>query len=462
MTEIIHDERIEAARGRVMREAVCFLTGVTALYTLIYIGGLCCAGLFRWDLLITEAAALLTGIVLVVWGELGYPDARRDEMAAAAQGRFYDRAFFGFAVTVAFAYCVHVAVSLREPQPNGVFSVSYFPSTLLSLGGVFLLFRLKGKRVTLNYTVMDAAAGVYRRRVLWNTLRLGGLCLLFGCVASGVYLFLGGQDLRDLAGVLLAAAATWFCLGSVYLAVSAAERASDGAERRGRLSGVPLATFFGHTACVVALAGLAVVSVLVYGAINSAKAAMLISYANLSFGELAALLVIFFALYIAAECRGLPAPCGRCIERAGRRYALIGLLSSVISTLQTHVSLYLNGLERRLADHEQLQSFIQILSAERQIVGLVIFTLGAVCLISGLWSLARCKALPQTLTAAASGTTVAVVVLEGLRLLVRVITVFEQRTFLSVAERGLSVLVCVLLGVLLVRMHRTIRLEVET
>ncbi len=460
-TYAFHDERIDAARGRVMREMVYFFTGVTLLYTLVYIGGLWCADVLRWELLITEPAVLLAGGILIAWGELAYPDARRDEMAAAEKGRFFDRAFYIFVCAVALAYCVEVAVSLRVARPNGVLPVGFFPATLMQLGVVFLLLRLKGKRVTLNYSVMDAPGGDYWRRVLWNTLRLGGLCLVFGCIAVAVYLFLGGRDPWEVAGVLLSAVLTWLCLGLAYLALSAAERASDAAERRGRLSVVPLVTFFGYTVCVAALAGVALVAALAFGSLQSAKAAVLISYANLGLGTLSTLLVLFFALYIAAECRGLPAPCGRWLERAGRGYALVGLASLVVTTLQSHVSLYITGVENRFPGYEAIQALAEALVVERQIVSMVILLCGAACLVGGLWSLTGLRRMPRELTATASGVTIVAALLEALRLLLRVITVFASHTILTVADRCLSLLLCAVLCVLLIRLYRTVRLEVE-
>ncbi len=458
-----HDERIEAVRGRVLRETVWFLLAVSLVYTAVLVGALAVNGTLHWPLLIPEVAVLAAGACIVAYGELFYRGARRDEMVASAQGRYYSRAFLVLVFATAGAYCLQVAVCLRTGLSD-IIALGEFPSLLLRLGGLFLLLRLKGARVMFNYTVVEAPTGVYFRRVFGNIAKLGGLCAGFACLSAMLYvlpdMLSGRAALSGLWVILIAAVATWLSLAGDYLLLSAAELVSERAERRGRLS-VASAVAFWVAAGAAALFAVTHITMSLLDAFNSAQTVMLISYLGRYCGTLETVMVAVCALYLAAECRTLTdrrgAPVGTRIERAGRRRAVLAILSLGVSAVQLLVPLYINGLERRVPSGDKayfIQRFMNAYNTVTWLLSAVLLVLATLCVLTVLRGLTAAGHAPRWLT-------VAVAVLAVARILCGALALFGYSSATLVRE-ALGVVQYVLLGVCLVRMYRTVELTGET
>ncbi len=436
-----YDERIEAVRGRVLRRVILLLLGITVVYTPLYALALTAQKYpgGPWRLLWCELCVLTVGLASVLIGELVFHGAKRDERQAAAKGRFYTYAFYTTVFSTAAVYCLQVAVGLVNRPTGNYLPYNHFPSLLLLLGGLYLMWALKKNRVMLNYTVIEREPRVYRQRVLRNAAFCGGLCGLFTAFSILLYLFLGGQRPDAMISILLAGLATALALVMDYLLLSVTEYESEHAARRGELSRVLPATLWGGTVALTVVTFTRVTITLTDG-IHSAAGAQLISRLSLTLGTVSSLLLAAFALYITAECTPRQS---RYLRLAGTGYVCVCFASFLLSGLETVFTLYLHTLKQ----HADIMRIFSTLSTVILVCSGLFILLSVLCLLVGLTVLNRWKWIPRWLLPASS-------VLCFGRLVCAVITLMPGLAVCSVIGDCLHAILLVLLSVCISGLRR--------
>ncbi len=304
--ERFYDERINMAKGRAMRKTVWFVWLFTLLYTAAVIVSDVVFERFRVYEILVQILTLIGGGILILWGELAYLGAKKDERKAALKTGWYVRAFYALVYLFAFAYCIHIAVNLRFYGLSEGLPLSFFPSLLLECGGLVLIYSLKKERVMLNYSAIEERMGRrYYQKVLINILIFGGISLLFTILALYLFLMLGG-DVFTLVGlgVIFGGLLTWLTLSFEYFLLSVMERLSEQAMQRGRLSLTTVAVFLASALQALLMT---VVTALLLSDMDgiTATKATLYQYVMLILGRGFSCTLTFFFLYFAQEVASL-------------------------------------------------------------------------------------------------------------------------------------------------------------
>ncbi len=318
MEKFFDDERVNAVRGRAMRKTVWFAW----LFTLIYTVAIVTVDSFiegrfsritvvdqRFVLswILVQVITLIGGAVILLWGELRYLGARKDEMKAHGKALFYTKGFYAFVYIFAFAYCVHVAVNLFYEGYDYITLQStdipygFFPSMLLECGGLFLIFSLKNERVMLNASEIEGGGKRYFKKVLMNILKFGGLCAVFTAFALSLFVIMSREPLaKSCLAIAIAGLATWLSLSFEYFLLSLMERLSERAQQKGRLSVTTPVSFLLAAAMSVCLSGICVY-LNCFAEINSSGIVILYSYINLILERGILLTSAFFVMYFCSE-----------------------------------------------------------------------------------------------------------------------------------------------------------------
>ncbi len=331
MESKFYDERINLVRGKAMRKTIFFCWLFTLCYLLASVlSDLLCGRFVFYGTLVALITAIGGGLILL-FGELCYLGASRDERRAAEKALYYTRAFYGFVYLFAFAYCIHIAVNLRyEGLPNGV-PYGFFPAALLEIGGLYLIYSLKQGRVMLNYSEIESEAGTYYGRVFGNILKFGGLCMAFTVFALCLFFLLGG-DLMSLLciGVLLGGLFTWLILSFEYFLLSLMERLSEKAQQQGRFSLTMLLSFLIALSMSLSLSYVGLCFNL-FEEINAAATVILYNYLSHFLSRTGSLAFTFFIMYFCSEAAPLQS---KSLQRAGNRFVVASIVSLCLSTLQ--------------------------------------------------------------------------------------------------------------------------------
>ncbi len=459
MEKIFNDERVNAVRGRAMRKTVWFSWIFTLIYTIAVIfvdtfieGDLFHAAVveqrFVLSGVLVQVITLLGGAIILLWGELGYFGARKDEMKAYKKNLFYTKGFYAFVYIFAFAYCIHVALNLSYDSyvafPKSDMPYGFFPSMLLECGGLFLIFSLKSEKVMLNPSEIEGRSALYFKKVFLNILKFGGLCALFTLFAALLFLLLSKDPISATClGILLAGLATWLALSLEYFMLSLMERLSEKAQEKGRLSATTLLTYiFG--ACMSVYMSAMCINLNYFAEINSAAVAALYSYTSMLLDRGILLMLAFFIMYFCSETARLQS---NTLIRRGRALNII-----IISNLCFDV-FYI--VIKAIAGAKFFDFEAQRLCQETLLfVNLAIDALFAiaflVCLIPVLQVLSDKKLLPKISTAVA-------IIYTALYVFARLMYGFLLRAPLSVIGICLPAVIFIWLGIYVVKWFKNIK-----
>ncbi len=269
MTEIF-DERIQKDLGRAQRQTMWLLWILSLGYLTLYTAAVRITGTeLRLPLILAPLLTVVGGGILLAFGELYYLGAAKDERKQAAQANYYVRAFYGFVLLIACAFCIHVAVNLARPIGAPDQAKGAFPALLLTVGGVFFLYRLKTYRIPLNFTVIESEKQLYRRRV-WRNIGVLGLAIAaFTLVSILLFCCLQGDPVWILV-LLLAALLQYLGLGAEYWLLSFVEYREEQAKAQGALSPLPQRFFW----TVVLLEGVSLLSYWIISATSGSLTAV--------------------------------------------------------------------------------------------------------------------------------------------------------------------------------------------
>ncbi len=309
---IFNDERINSGRGKVFRETLIFALVFTAFYIAVYMiplfSTLVVSKAILRSTFLTWIGSLLVLIIIIAIGELRYLDAKKDEMRDSQKCAYYDKAFIIFIYSAICIYCINIALILA----NYRMAIAFLPhndyiSKLLLTGGIFLIMRLKSRKITLNYTVIDEGNKTYYRRIFKNILKLGEMCAMFTGFSLAVYVFIlfptGNFNERTLSlmmTVLVTGLESWITLSLYYLMISASEKISLSATENGRISLSPTFHLILFCTASAITSGIGLISAL-GGTVNSVESVTFITNINRAVSNYIPLFVSLFALYIASE-----------------------------------------------------------------------------------------------------------------------------------------------------------------
>ncbi len=316
MKKLFYDERINAEKGRAMRSTVWFSWLFTLIYTIItvivdtiternLVHMAAVDERFILSGILVEVITIIGGAVILLWGELSYIGADKDEMKAYEKNLFYTKGFYAFVYIFAFAYCVHVAVNLYYDGytvfSNTEMPYGFFPSMLLQCSGMFLIFSLKNKNVMLHSAEIEDGGKPYFKKVFINILKFGGLCAVFVLFAVALFIIMSRAPFSKLCLVILfAGIGTWIALSFEYLMLSIMELMSEKAQKAGRLSITTLITFLLAAALSVLLFAIGVYANY-FAEFNSSQTAILYSYTNAILARGLHIMTAFFVMYLCSE-----------------------------------------------------------------------------------------------------------------------------------------------------------------
>ena len=185
---MFYDERIEALRGRVCRNAMLLALPIAALATLLRL-----VTLLRWEnvetvrylyLIAPEAAVLLCVLTVLIVGWLRGIGQMHDEMWQAQTGQYYRRASSLLIRICLGVWALFLPCALIIGAPRDRMTVAYealFPVLLFALGA-YAVCAFRKQDIYFNYAALESE---HYARAVWRNIGRGGL-LTVGCFSLSV------------------------------------------------------------------------------------------------------------------------------------------------------------------------------------------------------------------------------------------------------------------------------------
>lgn len=300
---MFYDERINSEQGRAYRAATLFALIILILYGILHGFLLSAHGSFHVALMSVEIFCGIGGALLIAFGELKYGICPADEMVDAQKKRYYSKAFFGFLYMLIAVYCC-----IRVPFSIHLNAYDVAPNHLIILLALsvwlVLLFRFKRNEIPLNSSFIEVSPSEYWKHVLKNVGKLGGITALFTAI-SAVNTVMLTKDAFDFLSVLLAGSITFVSFAVEYLIFSLAERSSDKAKEKGKISGATLIFAAVTAAAYLLYAAISTYVVINAGDINSSAAILKINSLQQYFDCVIFYFSGLFSIYLYSELKVL-------------------------------------------------------------------------------------------------------------------------------------------------------------
>lgn len=228
---MFYDERIQMELGKAFRATMILAWFISMIYGLLHILAMLSAGVFSVAAIVFELICLVSGLILLLYGEITYLASGKDEMLAHKKHLYYKKAFYLYLGIILLAFYLQIGLGSSSEW----FTPNHFLLTLQMPCWLLLLTCLKYNGVPFNYSYLAEDKQTYICRTLENVVKLAKIVAL--ATGAGLVVSIAlVPSVSQIVAVLAAGIISWASLSIEYLIISWAERVSDQANERNRIS----------------------------------------------------------------------------------------------------------------------------------------------------------------------------------------------------------------------------------